>query len=337
MNELDVLKRFRADVPEPSTDAWLRACAAIEAVRAETSLPPAQLAHLRRRAPRHRRRWAVLGLGIAAAAATVGVTLALAKQGPSSPVAPSDPGGRNAVGPEAAVIRARLIDALSGEQDTIFYTRSSTEVPGQPASKGEEWDYPWNGQPGQIVRQAGSDSSGGTVQGTWSLTFAVPAGGATSNRAETAGLACNVSGQRIDVDFANQTWQSSEQSCVALTPGLDTAEFLDPTTHQPISNITTLVADGLLQVVGHPTVDGQPTVELKSDTQGITTLDLWVNASTYLPVQSVTTGPTGDPNSGKTFTTVDHYSFLSPTQVNLANLRVTVPPGFKEIASPEKG
>jgi hypothetical protein len=51
----------------------------------------------------------------------------------------------------------------------------------------------------------------------------------------------------------------------------------------------------------------------------------------------VTTGPTGDANSGKTFTTVDQYSFLSPTQANLANLRVTVPPGFREIVSPEKG
>ena len=49
MNELDVLKRFRDDVPEPSTDAWLRARAAIEAARAETSEPPPQLAPLRRK------------------------------------------------------------------------------------------------------------------------------------------------------------------------------------------------------------------------------------------------------------------------------------------------
>lgn len=35
MNELDVLKRFREDVPDPSTDAWLRARAAIEAVRGD--------------------------------------------------------------------------------------------------------------------------------------------------------------------------------------------------------------------------------------------------------------------------------------------------------------
>jgi hypothetical protein len=280
----------------------------------------------------------VVGLGIAVAVATVGVTVAVAKQGPSAPVARSDSGGRNTVRPEVAVIRARLVEALTGEKDMIFYTQSSTEVPGQPASNGEEWDYPWSAQPGQLVRQAGTDSVGGTVQNRWSLIFTAPAGGATNNTGPITGLGatCNVSGQRIDVYLTNQTWQSSEQSCVALDPGLDTA-FLDPRTGQLISNIKTLVADGLLQVLGYPTEHGQPTVELKTGTHGVTTLDLWVNANTYLPVQSVTTGPTGDANSGQTFTTVDQYSFLSPTQANLANLRVTVPPGFREIVSPEKG
>ncbi|HEY1653327.1 MAG TPA: hypothetical protein VGG09_15690 [Acidimicrobiales bacterium] len=337
MNELDVLKRFRDDVPEPSTDAWLRARAAIEAARAETSERPTQLGAGRRSTPRYRRRLVVVGFGVAVAVIAVGAALATDKQSPSAPVARSDSAGRNAVRPNASVVRTRLIDALSGEKDTIFYTQSSTEVPGQPTRTGEEWDYPWNGQPGQVVRQAGSGSVEGTVQNKWSLTFTVPAEGATNNGGETTGVACNVAGQRIDVDYANQTWQSSEQSCVTLTPGLDTDEFVDPTTHQPVSNIKALVADGLLRVVGYPTIEGQSTVELKSNTRGATTLELWVNASTYLPVRSMNTSPTGDPNPGKTSTTVDRYSFLSPTQANLASLQVTVPAGFREIASSQKG
>lgn len=231
---------------------------------------------------------------------------------------------------------ARLVDALSGAQDTIFYTHSSTEIAGQPASDGEEWDYPWNGQPGQVVRQAGLRSVAAAVQDRWSLTFTVPTGGASNNGdpAISLGASCNVSGQRIDVDFTNQTWQSSVQSCVRLAPGLDTVGFIDPATGQLISNIKTLVADRLLQVVGYPAVDGQPTVELKTHTLGVTTLHLWVNASTYLPVQSVTTNPSVQPNSAKLSTTIDQYSFLSSTPANLANLRVTVPPGFREIVSP---
>jgi hypothetical protein len=202
---------------------------------------------------------------------------------------------------------------------------------------GEEWDYPWNGKPGQVVRQANSYVLGGTLQGKSSLAFRVPA---TSRSTEASGLACNVAAQRIDVDFTNQTWHTSQQSCVALTPGAETSEFSDPKTHQPISDIRTIVADGLLDLVGYSTVDGQPTVELTSGAQGATSFDLWVNASTYLPVQLMATGstsPVGDPNPGKTWTTFDHFSFLSPTQSNLANLQVTVPPGFKETASPEGG
>jgi hypothetical protein len=77
MNELDVLNRFRDDVPEPSTDPWLRARAAIEAVRAETSEPPAPLAPPRRGFPRSRRSLAVVSIGIAVTGAAVGVGLLL--------------------------------------------------------------------------------------------------------------------------------------------------------------------------------------------------------------------------------------------------------------------
>jgi hypothetical protein len=337
MNELDVLKRFRDDVPEPSTDAWLRARAAIDAARAETSEPPPQPAPLRLGGSHHRRRLAALGLATVVVLATVGVTHALAKQGPRAPLARSDASGRTTVRP--AVIRSRLIDALSGEKGTIFYTQSSTEVPGQPASNSEEWDYPWNGQPGQIVRQAGSRSVGGTVQGEWSLTFTVPTGGATTNSAQATGTSCGVSGQRTDIDLTNQTWQPSEQSCVALTPGLDgPAAFLDPTTHQLTSNIKTLAADGLVQVVDLSHIAGQPTVEFKSDTQGASTLDLWVNATTYLPIQSVTTYPTFPPGGASELATeTTQYSYLTPSPSNLANLQVAVPPGFTKIVSPGKG
>jgi hypothetical protein len=337
MNELDVLKRFREDVPEPSTDAWRRARAAIEAVRAETSNPPVQLGPLRRNSPRHRPRAAVLVLGVAAAVALVGVILSLTEHRPSGRGAHSASSGRTTTRPPVGTIRARVVDALDGEADSILYTQSSMEVPGQPTSNDEAWDYPWNGQPGQIVRQAGSASVGGTVQNEWSLTFTVPVGDSGTNSA-SHGATCNVFGQRIDVDFTNQTWQSSEQSCVALSPGLDApAAFIDPTTHKLTSNIKMLVADGLLQVVGYPNLDGEPTIELKSDTLEATTLDLWVNAHTYLPVQSVSTGPTGEPDPGKTWMEIDEYSFLSPTQANLANLQITIPPAFRQIANGPEG
>ena len=337
MNELDVLKRFRDDVPGPSTDAWLRARAAIDAARAETSEHPPQPAPIRLGGSHHRRRPAVLGLATVVVLATAGVTLGLATQGPRGPVARSGASSRTTVRPTAAVTSARLVAALSGEQDTIFYTQSSTEIPGQPTSTSEEWDYPWNGEPGQIVRQAGSSSVGGTVRNEWSLTFSVPAAGAATNPA--TGAACGVSGQRTDIDLTNQTWQPSEQSCVALTPGLDSnAAVLDPTTHQLISNIKTLAADGFLQVVALSHIDGQPAAEFRSDIPGASTLDLWVNGITYLPLESVSTYPTFPPGAASVLATeTTQYSYLTPSPSNLANLQITVPPGFTEVVSPEKG
>ncbi len=326
MNELDVLKRFRDDVPDPSTDAWLRAGAAIEAARRNTS---------EQSRPRsNRRRIGLVAAGFVVAASTVALVLALTGPGSHPHVTPARRGV--SAHPSPVVIRARVVAALSANSNTILYSQSTTEVAGQPPSDGQEWDYPWNGRAGQVVREAGSASAGGTIQNKWSLTFTVPAGASDGGSTVPRGAACNVAGERIDVNFTNRTWQTSVQTCVALTPGLDTVAFVDPKTGQLVSNVKTLVANGFLQVVGYPTVDGQATVELRSNANGATTLDLWVNAETYLPVQSVSTSPTTGPNAGTSTTTV-HYSFLNPTQSNLDNLDVTAPPGFTRTFSSDKG
>lgn len=80
MNELELLQRFRDDVPEPSTDAWVRARAALTAAKQETlvddeaSFQPARPSgRLRSRSGRW---WAAaLGVGGVAAAATLAFAL----------------------------------------------------------------------------------------------------------------------------------------------------------------------------------------------------------------------------------------------------------------------
>jgi hypothetical protein len=327
MNELDVLRRFREDVSEPSTDAWLRARAAYESAWQET---------LEHSTPRGiRRRIVLVAAGLVVAASSVALAAALNQ--PASHVPFSPP--RHAAGahPSPVVLRARVVDALSAESNTILYAQSTTEVPGQPPTEGQEWDNPWNGRTGQVVHEAGSASVGGAIRNKWGLTFTVPAGASDGSSTVPLGAACNVTGQRVDVNFTNQTWQTSVQTCVALTPGLDAAvAFVDPKTGQLVSNIKTLTADGFLQVVGYPTVDGQATVELTSKASGSTRLDLWVNADSYLPMRSVSTSPTTGSNAGVSTTTV-RYSFLSPTQPNLDHLAVTAPLGFTRTFSSEKG
>lgn len=242
MNELEVLRSFREDMPEPSTDAWLRARAAIDAARAEelqTSNPPP-----RRGVTRSRRRVAAVGLVIAIIATTIGVIVARNNEGARTPVTQTN----------TAVIRARVVDALSVGGNMILDAQSSLESPGHTTVSGEQWNYPWNGQPGQIVRQANSYLVGASLQARSNLTFTVPA---ESPSTEASGLACNIGAKGVFVDFTSQTWHAYTAQCVALTPDAESAAFIDPKTHHSISDIRTIVADGLLHVVGHPVIDGQ--------------------------------------------------------------------------------
>jgi hypothetical protein len=81
VNELELLRRFRDDVPEPSTDAWVRARAALTAAKQETLVdddayfqPAGRSGRLRLRP----RRWRAAGLGVAGATAATALAFALA-------------------------------------------------------------------------------------------------------------------------------------------------------------------------------------------------------------------------------------------------------------------
>jgi hypothetical protein len=80
MNEIELLQRFRDDVPEPSTDAWVRARAALTAAKQETladddaSFQPARSSGRLRLRPG---RWWAAGLGVAGVAAATALAFAL--------------------------------------------------------------------------------------------------------------------------------------------------------------------------------------------------------------------------------------------------------------------
>jgi hypothetical protein len=238
----------------------------------------------------------------------------------------------------SADIRARVVDALSANTNTILLVQSMMTTPGLATTEGPAWYYPWNGQPG-LVREAGSSWNVGdpASKQEWDLSFTMPRGDSsqagckptTMPRGWLGWLVIRspIKARGITIYFSNDTWQPTVVSCFPVAPGLDAPSV------GAASNIQTMVADGLLRVVGHPALHGQPTIELRLFPHGVLTLRLWVSASTYLPVQAVATGPTGDPNPGKTWTEVDQYAFLNPTAANLAHLRISVPPGFTKAPS----
>jgi hypothetical protein len=84
---------------------------------------------------------------------------------------------------------------------------------------------------------------------------------------------------------------------------------------------------GEFQITGHPLLDGRPTIEITAQYPAAhSTLQLFVDASSYLPVMSINSSP------GSTVST--NYSYLPATSANLDLLQVPIPAGFRQADQP---
>jgi hypothetical protein len=254
MNEIDLLKGFRDDMPEPTTDAWVRARAAIAAARAESDPP-------RKAAVRwFRPLYAVTLTVVAAVSAIAGVLLSRA------PVSPGSAAPAPAVATSPA-FRTKVAAAIQSYANIIVFTQSTTQLSNGTVYNGYSWDYPWTGRPGNIVQQAGMEFEGGAEMSGWALSFVVPPRNKLSAGNDNQ---CHLTPHGVTVDYTDHTWQSAPPPCVTLPPGLD---MLVPT----------------LKIVGYPSVDGQKTIEFQSATSKNGTFTVWISYITYLPLQSQTT------------------------------------------------
>ena len=84
---------------------------------------------------------------------------------------------------------------------------------------------------------------------------------------------------------------------------------------------------GEFQTTGHSLLDGRPTIELTAQYPAAhSTLQLFVDAATYLPVKSISSSP------GTTDST--DYSYLPASSANLGLLQVPIPRGFRQADKP---
>ena len=125
-------------------------------------------------------------------------------------------------------------------------------------------------------------------------------------------------GQAVIIDHANRQWWSRDSEGVTCAP-------LTPQT------IEQDVASGRYSLAGHGIIDGRRALRLVSTTatsglHPVTKLTtLWVDATTYLPIQSTSTGHVTD----KTV-----FAWLPATVSNRAELKIAVPAGFQHIGAP---
>lgn len=125
-------------------------------------------------------------------------------------------------------------------------------------------------------------------------------------------------GSAVFVDYGLRQWWTRDAEGVSCEPLTPQAIEQDVTT-------------GDYTVAGHGTIDGQPSLKLAytSTATGphqVTKLTtLWVNATSYLPIQSTST---------EHLTEQTTFTWLPATAINTAILDVRVPAGFQRVAAP---
>jgi hypothetical protein len=265
------------------------------------------------------KRVALVGGCAALAVGAVAVT-GLASRGPDSPTAL----------PSATKITAQLVDALQTSSSDVLYDQEVQTSPGFTLTL-HEWLSPWDPSPGQSVSErieyfqnctglAGCTDSGLVQDLTQTATM--PAGAAVSNDFPW-GTSVTTTGQSVDVRYPYKQWAEQKSTQVSFDLPMTSA------------NMQQEIAAGNARVVGNAVVDGVETVELAiSGFDGpASSGDIWVDASSYLPVRTVVTAPVqvvGQAAPAGTETVQDDYQFLPATPANLANLQPVIPSGFTE-------
>ncbi len=125
-------------------------------------------------------------------------------------------------------------------------------------------------------------------------------------------------GRAVIIDYGHRQWWARSTGGVTCRP-------LTP------RRIEAALATGGYRLAGHATIQGQQCLELVSTTTSSgphpvsKPTTLWVNAMTYLPVQSTSTGHVGE----RTL-----FTWLPATAANTAALKVAVPAGFQQVLAP---
>jgi hypothetical protein len=328
-DEIDLLRMFRGETPEPSTDAWNRAAAAITAAQAEEGATPAEEAVQKaartgygparsrkeragqraKGAPRRRLIQAVGGL--AAAAAVGGLLAALL---PAS-------GGQQA---ETAALVADVSNALtaaSSQGNLVEYARTVYTSGDIAVSAGSTvtWTYR------NSLRITIFDAGGRPVSDQ-STSF--PKGGAR---------------HEVTVDYSDATWWQTTLGPAPAATGQAIARGCHPAPPAPGTIVSSggwpaliggLLGCGALQMGGRQWVDGIDAIKLDLPDGSAA---MWIDPVTNLPVRAIITfgnagaGAVGPAAAQQALT---DFRWLSPTPANLAQLTATIPPGFRQVSAP---
>ena len=290
-------------------------------------------------------RWARLAAVATAAITVAAVTLTLALGGspsrtggpgafPALPNPPRPAGGPSVVvspgrHPSSASVAKAMLTAFNATGDDLAYQTVTYVTAGHLTQTDRTWGWPAVPGPGQVMY----------VRDAWS---AIPRGASETSASvkltEDDGYTTvvphpSVSGQKgqarlIVVCYAGtgQTgcgWGRFNTLAGTWSEHTGVMPYIDYTPSPGGADLARQIARGQWRIVGHARLHGQPAIKLAQTASGFfvgNPVFLWVSTATYLPLRMIWV-------TGKS-TEVNNWYYLPPSQANLRNLRVPIPPGY---------
>jgi hypothetical protein len=259
---------------------------------------------------RARRLGPVAAAGAVAAAAVAAVAVANTGGTDVKP-ASTDVKPASAAGglPSSSSVRNAVLAAFDASAGDIAHAHIVTVTPGEPTMVQDLWQSPSTTRTGTVVHFRSRISWGGALQQDVGMIWTQPAGASARK---------TVTGELIDVEYSGKRWSDQKATLIAAAPvfGAD--------------QVRNEIAQGYLHVDGRAMAGGEKAIKLSLRGVRGDSSTVWIDASTYLPIKSVSIMSVGTP--GQTITT--GYQMLPATPGNLASLNVLVPTGFTKTATP---
>jgi len=277
-------------------------------------VPPDMVKNVCRRHRRRRAaRWGVTAAGTASVTG-LAAALALSSSTPAARIArPADRGSAYTV---SDVVRA--LDALP--PGSILFIKQISLPPGSGRGVGYSWSTV-DERGGLIIREQSRDRQYTT------------AGQLESDEVLTSTPTTN---SGVTVEYQTRTWSqftatlpagspsasasASPPSCAA---GVPYGWYPDPELEAAM--LRTAVSCGILTATDGGIIDGVSTVKLSQRPGSPTTITVWIDATTYLPVRIDEVWA----DSSSSDTQMD-MRWLPPTPANQANLTLHIPAGFTQ-------
>lgn len=259
----------------------------------------------------HATRWVA---GIATAAALAGVVTALTLPGGTSGTSAEKSGVVSSAPITRATLQAKLTAAFSSALDKVAVEHATYRVNSEAPVTDETWSYPLQPSLGQQVRtRTIYTGQGGKFRTDTGESYLMPPVPKISYMKATAEV--------TSVSYPGKVWWQQQISSHAVTP---------PVARELIANLPPLGK----WTAHNTTLNGRPTIEFSLHTtskagkiKSWSIDNLWVDASTYLPLRETSDeGSTGFDTVG-----TSDYEYLPATPANLARLTPPIPAGFKRV------